>query len=299
MTAKLKPSGIACELNLFEGSMKVSTTRKTWDPYAILKARDFIKLLSRGVPVQQASKIMEDDTHCDIIKIGNIIHNKDKFVKRRQRLLGPNGATLKAIEILTDCYVLVQGNTVAAMGSHKGLKVVRNIVLDCMKNVHPIYNIKTLMIKRELAKDPNLAKEDWSRFLPKFKKKNVKSKKPTVKKEKEKSLFPPEPLPRKEDIQMETGEYWMKESEKKRKQLKEKMDKQREKTEEKKKRREKDFVAPKEDKYIRMEKNVNEEDNIDATTKKIKANMEKRKRKTSTPDTVDDYIAGNKRRKQF
>ncbi|XP_042413776.1 KRR1 small subunit processome component homolog [Zingiber officinale] len=289
----LKEFGVSCELNLVEGSMTVSTTRKTRDPYIIMKARDLIKLLSRSVPAPQAIKILNDEMQCDIIKIGNLIRNKERFVKRRERLLGPNLSTLKAIEILTECYILVQGSTVAAMGSFKGLKQVRRIVEDCIHNqMHPVYHIKTLLMKRELAKNPALANENWDRFLPKFKKKNV-QRKVKAKEKKPYTPFPPPQPPSKLDLQLESGEYFMSVKKKSAKKWQEKKEKQAEKVAENKRKREAAFVPPKEPSQISdSNKSDNDKNDLFAMTKSLK-NKAKELKMHEAHDNVraDSFIA--------
>ena len=273
ITRSLEKYGIACTLDLVEGSMTVKTTRKTYDPASILNARDLIKLLSRSVPAPQAVKILEDDTAADIIKIRNLVRNKERFVKRRQRILGPNGTTLKALELLTQTYILVQGNTVSAMGPFKGLKEVRRVVEDCMNNIHPIYHIKELMIKRELMKDPELATENWERFLPHFKRRTMsKRRKPlkvTDKSKKNYTPFPPAREKSKVDLQIESGEYFLGKQAKARAAKERREESQRERQMEKKREREKDFVPPKEE-AVKKEKKRRRKDEEGTEKKKRK-----------------------------
>ncbi|EJD00870.1 ribosomal RNA assembly protein mis3 [Fomitiporia mediterranea MF3/22] len=321
VTKALESHGIACTLDLIHGSMAVRTTRKTFDPYIILKARDMIKLLARGVALGQAVKILNDDMACDIIKIGGLVRNKERFVKRRQRIIGPDGSTLKAIELLTQCYVLVQGNTVSAMGPYKSLKEVRRIVLDCMRNIHPIYRIKELMIKRELAKDPKLANESWDRFLPKFRKRHLKTSEKTARKNeahrskdearKEAGLdvdgsttanipkkkvytpFPPPQQPRKVDLQLESGEYFLKPREKEAKEAQKRKEKQAEVTAERQAKRAEAFVAPTEQAEPTVEEKLKKKKRkerdvvagvVGEEGEEEKRKKKKKKRRTETED---------------
>jgi ribosomal RNA assembly protein len=250
VTKSLERHGIACTLDLIEGSMTVKTTRRTYDPAAILKARDLIRLLARSVPAPQAVKILEDGVACDIIKIRNLVGNKDRFVKRRQRLLGPQATTLKALEMLTDTYILIHGNTVSVMGKYSGLRKIRKVVEDCMANIHPIYHVKELMVKKDLAQRPELVNESWDRYLPHFKSKSLsrrhKPQKVTDKSKKVYTPFPPPQEKSKVDMQLENNEYFLGPAAKERAAKAKKMDEQRQKKKEKLKEREKAFIAPEE-----------------------------------------------------
>lgn len=192
------------------------------------------------------------------------------------------------------------------MGPYRGLKEVRRIINDCMANIHPIYHIKELMIKRELAKDPTLANESWDRFLPNFKKRTLsKRHQPLKVSDKSKKVytpFPPAPEKSKVDLQIESGEYFLSKEAKDRAHKEEAMEKQRVKREEKMKEREKVFVPPEEqdaaekkkekkekkdkkEKKKRKRETEGDEPEVESSDKKEK---KKKKKSKSAEDTADD-----------
>ena len=48
-------------------------------------------------------QVLDVDKACDIIAIGSLVRNKERFIKRRQRLIGPNGSTLKVSTTVKLC----------------------------------------------------------------------------------------------------------------------------------------------------------------------------------------------------
>merc|ERR1712230_106480 len=218
VSAALDKQGLGCTLDLVEGSMTVRTTRKTYDPYIILKARDMIKLLARSVPFQQAVRILEDGIACDIIKFG-----KRKAAKRTTAATGAN-----SIEAGPSSY------TTAPVASTSAA-VAPSPVVAAPKKEKKVY-----------------------------------------------TPFPPAQTPRKIDLEMASGEYFLKPSEKRAKKLEERQEKSDTVRAEKLKKRAEAFVAPDEDAPRSRSGETGDESVETAKTKKRKrddAGGEKKKKK--------------------
>lgn len=192
------------------------------------------------------------------------------------------------------------------------------------------------MIKRELAKDPQLATESWDRFLPKFRKRHLKTSEKTAKKneriqekdesrkaaglptveeakkeKKEKKVytpFPPPQQPRKVDLQLESGEYFLKAHEKEARENRKRKEKvrhwiavpyhpqltyilqQEEVTAERRAKRAEVFVAPEEeaaptiDEKRKRKRDRTQEQSVDQDTEGHDEKSKKKKKKKRTDD---------------
>lgn len=148
-----------------------------------------------------------------------------------------------------------------------------------MNNIHPIYNIKRLMILKELAKDPKLVNENWERFLPKFVNQNIsKRKQPKIKKTKKTyTPFPPPQPESKVDKMLVSGEYFLKEDQRKKIKHAAKEKKQEEAKKARQEKRNKAFVPPDE---ATLKKNTSKpKPTSDVNIDTIKKNVKKLKKK--------------------
>ena len=148
-------------------------------------------------------------------------------------------------------------------------------------------------------KDPNLRNENWERFLPKFEKKNLSKRKQPFKKKEKKAYTPfPPPMPEsKIDKELASGEFFLKDNEKKFKKHQERREQQAESVIKREAKRNKAFKPPKEDSGKKDEagpenKKAKSSLDLDALKAKVKAASGGKKKQ---PQPKDSNKVGKKR----
>lgn len=149
-----------------------------------------------------------------------------------------------------------------------------------MLNIHPIYHLKSLMIKRELARDEKLKHESWDRFLPTIPHKNTSKRKQPAKKraKKEYTPFPPAQPESKVDKLLASGEYFLKEEQRKERKRHENQEKQQEAKVRRKEQRESAFIPPEEPVAGPSKSGSSNDIDVEQLKNKIRKGQTKRKR---------------------
>ncbi|TBU07039.1 Krr1/Pno1-like rRNA processing protein [Hamiltosporidium tvaerminnensis] len=205
---KLQEIKLSLDINYSERYFTVSTTNKTRDPYIIIKGRDMLKLIARGMNLNEASLILKDGFTSEIIVPKEL--KKEVFLKRKARLVGPNDVTLKALRMLTDCHIVLQTDTISIVGPFKGVTQVVSVVDSCFyENIHPVYLIKKLITFKELQNDKSKKDLDWNIYFPQIKAKKQKNRKSKIDKREKNDKMPLPPPKSNLDKLIETGEYFL------------------------------------------------------------------------------------------
>jgi len=212
MKTLLKGHGIKIKNIDEKQELHVETTDDTWDPYSIVKARQFIELICRSMPVERAQDVFDDDNTSALLKIKGLCGEK-VFTKRRSRVMGPEDSTLDIVERMLKVWLAVQGGTVAIVGSYQGVEQARRFVNAVMRGALPTDLLKEMEVKLALQKDETVQDQDWSQVLPSARKhaaaKRREKKKAKVRKEKAYNPLPPAPLESKLDAQLEDGKFFL------------------------------------------------------------------------------------------
>ncbi|KAI5148616.1 ribosomal RNA assembly protein [Enteropsectra breve] len=229
ITKACEQKKISFSLECDSQTMRVSTTKHTRDPYIIIKAYEMIQLLAKGVNLEHAVKNLEDDVFSEIIPINLLCSSEKVYERRRARIMNPK--ILKALELLTKTYILIASKAACIVGPQRGVNQAKQVIISCFENIHPAYEIKNLVIKKNLEKEGS--EGSWERFLPKIVKTHSKNKKEG----RVSGGMPQDILPRKTDLEKETGEYYLNpkniEKEKKREQMRKKREEMRKAAKEK------------------------------------------------------------------
>jgi ribosomal RNA assembly protein len=165
----LSSYGICGEINLSQYSISVRTTDETRDPYIIFKAKELILLITRSVPIQHAVRIFQDDIASEIFSFEHIIKSNVRssppVLKTLKNIIGAKGSTLKALELLTKCYISIDRNTICVIGSYAGIKTIASVIEGCVKNIHPLYHLKNIILKNQLRKNVAMKNSNWLRGM--------------------------------------------------------------------------------------------------------------------------------------
>lgn len=132
------------------GEVELSQKTAKTNPVVFYKLELVIKAIGRGFAPEKAQLLLDDDTTLSIINLEDIyIKTKKLMVTKKGRVIGTDGTVRKFLEDMLDCFVSVQGKTIAVIGKTSDARVCHAAIMRLLNgaNIQSVKNYIQKLVK--------------------------------------------------------------------------------------------------------------------------------------------------------
>jgi ribosomal RNA assembly protein len=110
-----------------ENNVEIESTEKSG--LGFYSALNIIKAIARGFSPEHAFLLLDDKYYLEIIDLSEKFgKSKNKIFQRAGRVIGTKGKMRSEIEETTECFVSVQGKTIAIIGEMEKIELAKKAV---------------------------------------------------------------------------------------------------------------------------------------------------------------------------
>ncbi len=123
-----------CKITVDSATGDIDITTENANPVTFYKLEIVIKAIGRGFSPEHARYLLDDNIVLNIINLHDLgIHTEKTLETRKARIIGAQGTIRKFLEDSLDCYVSVQGRTIAVIGEASKIRIAHESIMRLLK----------------------------------------------------------------------------------------------------------------------------------------------------------------------
>jgi ribosomal RNA assembly protein len=115
----------------------IEITSQNANAVTFYRLETVIKAIGRGFSPDHAKFLLDDNSTLNIINLHDLgIHTDKTLETRRARVIGSQGIVRKFLEDTLECFIAIQGKTIAIIGEVSKIRIAHEAIMRLLKGAN-------------------------------------------------------------------------------------------------------------------------------------------------------------------
>lgn len=126
-----------CKIHVDSGTGDIEITSQNANAITFYRLEAVIKAIGRGFSPDHAKYLLDDNSTLNIINLHDLgIHTDKTLETRRARVIGAQGTIRKFLEDTLECFISIQGKTIAIIGEVSKIRICHEAIIRLLKGAN-------------------------------------------------------------------------------------------------------------------------------------------------------------------